>query len=242
MRSLRRMSPAPAVLSRAPPRSPALHPTAPELGGADQRRWRAGGALHRRAERHRAGGLQRDLLPGGWVGGRAAALPVLSPPRSTAASGAEPPAHCPPPPPADVLGSPAFQFNVSNDLAWWPAANKSSTQLTLDVTDNLDGTLAYSLFLTGGWVGMAQAGCSAARRQAHRLTPCLHASTPVLPAWGHALPFHLRATCQRCSTHRSRPQDRRGRQPGLLQRHRLCALLQAACRPGGGCRRRRLQQ
>lgn len=91
-------------------------------------------------------------------------LPPISPPLSQLQVAVALLCSCPPliplhpctrpllPPAAapDVVGNSTFRFNVSNDLPWWPAANKTRTQLTLDLTDNQDGTLAYSLFLTGG--------------------------------------------------------------------------------------------
>ena len=66
--------------------------------------------------------------------------------------------HTPPSPPslvqvfflADIFGSPVFSFNTTEPVVWFPQANGTSTEFTLDVTDNEDGTYSYNLYITGG--------------------------------------------------------------------------------------------
>ena len=57
---------------------------------------------------------------------------------------------------ADIFGSPVFSFNTTAPVVWFPAANGTSTEFTLDITDNQDGTYAYNVYVTGG--------CTACRR------------------------------------------------------------------------------
>ena len=68
------------------------------------------------------------------------------------------PSHTPPLPPpsplqvfflADIFGSPVFSFNTTKPVVWFPQANGTNTELTLDITDNQDGTYSYNLYVTG---------------------------------------------------------------------------------------------